>query len=178
MTWKGFSRCLIERGTAHLGCNVYLTRSSGHQRNLLVIVHTDQPFAGGRYFLRSSMKMAWLYSSWCHQTDILVGCKQSKKSDEGQTSDIIGPVSWVSALQLWWAVMKLDLSWNWLFQHLNFHDGCGELWSLKELGCGSHHFPGFSNQLTVGNRQVSQSQVLENATQDLGSISISGYLAV
>ena len=111
MTWKGFSRCLIEWGIAHLGCNVYLTRSSSHQHNLLVIVHTDQPFAGGRYFLRSSMKMAWLYSSWCHQTDILVGCKQSKKSDEGQTSDIIGPVSWVSAFncgELWWSLISVE----------------------------------------------------------------------
>jgi len=33
-------------------------------------------------------------------------------------------------------------------------------------------------QLIVGNRQVSQSQASENAVQDLGPTSISGYLAV
>ena len=46
MTWEGFSCCLrkIKWRTAYLGCNGYLTGSSGHKCKLLVLLRTDQPF--------------------------------------------------------------------------------------------------------------------------------------
>ena len=40
------------------------------------------------------MKMARLYINWCYQTNILFGCAQTKKSEQGKTPDILSPISW------------------------------------------------------------------------------------
>jgi len=70
-----------------------------------------------------------------------------KKSDQDPTSDILGPGLWISILLLWWNFISVE--------------GGGKLWYMKELRCGLHYSPGFSIQLTAGNRQVLHSLKLQ-----------------
>ena len=52
------------------------------------------------------MTMVRLYINRGHWTNILFGWAQTENSDQGQTSDILTPESWIEA------VMKFDLNWN------------------------------------------------------------------
>ena len=74
---------------AYLGCNIYLTGSSGHKHNRLVLVCTDQSFGICRREVlctKLDENGSIIYINWCC---ILFGCAQTKKSDRGQSSDIV-----------------------------------------------------------------------------------------
>jgi len=80
-----------ESRAASLGRSVNLTVSPGHKYKSSGVSPywsaTWVEYAGGRYFLRRK---------WLCRANILFGCARTKKSDHGQTCDIL----WVNTLQL------------------------------------------------------------------------------
>ena len=59
-------------------------------------------YIGGRYFVWNSVTMVRLYINW---TNVLFGWVQTKISDQGQTCNIISPVSW--SCDETWSQLKL-----------------------------------------------------------------------
>jgi len=59
----------MKQGIAYLGCNVHLTGPSGRQCDLLVLVHTDQPFRWdiqeGGICKKLGENGSIIYINWC-----------------------------------------------------------------------------------------------------------------
>jgi len=72
-----------------------MTGAPGQKHNLLVFVHTDQPFEGGRYCVLNSMTMEYISAGVLRQYSIRLRADQ--KTDQGQTSDIVSAVSYIEA---------------------------------------------------------------------------------
>ena len=118
----------IEQELAYLGCNGHLTGSSGHKRNLLRLVRTDQPFeyAGG---ISYGTRWPWLdYISTSVIWQIFYSVARGPKNLI-KVNHLISAVQY-HRLKLWWNLIPLETKEP--FQHLNFCDGWWEIMIIEE----------------------------------------------